>query len=87
MQEGPDQWAASLRWLCFSDTTLPLAAKEANRVLRQLSLGGPAAMQAGLHFAFEVTLLLLRSSPLAGTAANALLAVVMHPIALQQWQW
>ena len=54
MQEGPQQWAATLRWLCFSDTTLLLAAKEANRVLRQLSLGGPAAMQAGLQTAVEV---------------------------------
>ena len=60
MQEGPNQWAASLRWLCFSDTTLRLAAREANRVLRQLSLGGPAAMQAGQQFAFEVALLLQR---------------------------
>ncbi|KAL3133860.1 hypothetical protein ABBQ32_008326 [Trebouxia sp. C0010 RCD-2024] len=53
MQEGPNQWAASLRWLCFSDSTLQLAVRQANRVLRQLSLGGPAAMQAGLQFAFE----------------------------------
>ena len=54
IQDGPNRWAATLRWLCFSDTTLLLAATEANRVLRQLSLGGQAAMQAGLHFAFEV---------------------------------
>ena len=54
MKDGPNRWAASLRWLCFSDTTLLPAATEANRVLRQLSLGGQAAMQAGLDFAFEV---------------------------------
>lgn len=54
IQDGPNQWAATLRWLCFSETTLLLATKEANRVLRQLSLGGQTAMQAGLHYAFEV---------------------------------
>ena len=54
IEEGPNQWAATLRWLCFSHTTLPLAAREANRMLRQLSLGGPASLRAGLDFAFEV---------------------------------
>ena len=57
VKDGPNQWAATLRWLCFSETTLLLAATEANRVLRQLSLGGQAAMQAGLEFAFEVVCL------------------------------
>ena len=54
MEEGPNQWAATLRWLCFSDTTLELAVKEANRVFRQLSLGGFAAVQAAQIVACEV---------------------------------
>lgn len=57
VKDGPNRWAATLRWLCFSETTVLLAATEANRVLRQLSLGGQAAMQAGLKFAFEVVCL------------------------------
>ena len=54
MQQGPKQWASTLRWLCFSDSTAQLAVKEANRVLRQLSLGGAAAVHAALDYAFEV---------------------------------
>lgn len=81
MQEGPNQWAASLRWLCFSETTLQLAVRQANRVLRQLSLGGPAAMQAGLQSAFEVVHL-----SLARTAACPVLADVMRRVALEQWE-
>ena len=64
--EGPNLWAATLRWLCFSDSTLPLAAREANRLLRQLSLGGPAQLRAGLDFAFEVCSPLLAAGPLLG---------------------
>ena len=56
MGEGPNQWAAALRWLCFSDNTLPLAVREANRVLRQLSMGGFPAVQAACTTAFEVML-------------------------------
>ena len=54
IQDGPNHWAATLRWLCFSDQTLLLAVKEANRLFRQLSLGGPAALQAAYSTAFEV---------------------------------
>ncbi len=54
MGKGPNQWAATLRWLAFSDSTLPLAAKEANRVLRLLSLGGDPAVMAGCSHAFQV---------------------------------
>ncbi|KAL0039521.1 hypothetical protein WJX77_000542 [Trebouxia sp. C0004] len=53
MGKGPNQWAATLRWLAFSDSTLPLAAKEANRVLRLLSLGGDPAVMAGCSHAFQ----------------------------------
>lgn len=56
MAEGPNQWAATLRWLCFSDNTLRLAVREANRVLRQLSMGGFPAVQAACTTAFEVML-------------------------------
>lgn len=54
MGKGPNQWAATLRWLAFSDSTLPLAAKEANRALRLLSLGGDPAVMAGCSHAFQV---------------------------------
>ena len=54
MGKGPNQWAPTLRWLAFSDSTLPLAAKEANRVLRLLSLGGNPAVMAGCSQAFQV---------------------------------
>lgn len=57
MGKGPNQLAATLRWLAFSDSTLPLAAKEANRVLRLLSLGGGPAVMAGCSQAFQVHLL------------------------------
>lgn len=57
MGKGPNQWAPTLRWLAFSDSTLPLAAKEANRVLRLLSLGGNPAVMAGCSQAFQVHLL------------------------------
>ncbi|KAL0028314.1 hypothetical protein WJX79_009606 [Trebouxia sp. C0005] len=53
MGKGPNQWAATLRWLAFSDSTLPLAAKEANRALRLLSLGGDPAVMAGCSHAFQ----------------------------------
>ncbi|KAL0045486.1 hypothetical protein WJX82_007971 [Trebouxia sp. C0006] len=53
MGKGPNQWAPTLRWLAFSDSTLPLAAKEANRVLRLLSLGGNPAVMAGCSQAFQ----------------------------------
>ena len=55
-QEGPMQWAAALRWLCCSDSTLAEAIREANKLLRQLSLAGRPGIQAAYFLLTEVSL-------------------------------
>ena len=66
LQKGPMQWAAALRWLCCSDSTLAEAIREANRLLRQLSLAGRPGIQAAYFLLTEVSAMCIhRQNPLS----------------------
>lgn len=55
LEEGPMQWAAALRWLCYSEATLAQAIQAANRLLRQLSLAGLPGIQAAYCLLTQVS--------------------------------